>query len=174
MKKLLSLALACVCCLGCVLMLASCDNQPENVESDIYYFEYKNTKLELGADAKGVLEALGDTKYEPMSVADCANGGVQWKYVYDDFTLTTVKNGDKETIDSIEFTNDIPETSKGICLGASSDKIIQSYGEPTEKNDERQMIKYEELHSGKEYKKLIFYYKEGKVSSITYKIGENS
>ncbi len=166
MKKLLSLVLAILCCLTCVACLASCDGEkPEETKgesnnSDIYYVKSGNTKIALGADAKGIFEELGAAK-SVSELGDCGGFGAQVKYVYDNFNIYTLKNDNGETIDQISFTSDLALTSKGICISSTKDAVISAYGEPTVQNEK-------ELRYTTGQNVLKFGIDNGVVSSVDY------
>lgn len=139
-KKIMLAVAAVVCCLLMTASLAACDSGEKQKESgDIYYITYDGTKIELGAKAEGVLGALGEAK-EVKELGDCGGLGAQIKYSYNDFDLYTLKSGDNETVDQITLRSDLVSTSKGICIGDSSDKVIEAYGEPASKSDKE--LKY--------------------------------
>ena len=121
MKKKSLIALAMLLCIACVISLASCNNgeEPKSEVGDIFYTTFNAVKIELGAKAEPVIKALGEAN-EVKQLGDCGGFGSQVKYVYDEFEIFTLKNDKGETIDGISFINDIPTTSRGICLGDDS------------------------------------------------------
>ena len=137
---------------GLILMLAllcafsaltACNSEQSNNDNNdgnattkgtAFYITYEGTKIELGKKADGVLSALGEPKSKE-ELPDCGDFGKQTKYEYDDLMIYTLTNDNGETIDQIEFLNDIPETEKGVCIGDLSDDVIKAHGEPTKKND---------------------------------------
>lgn len=135
---------------GLILMLAllcafsaftACNAEQSNDNNDgnatkgtAFYITYKGTKIELGKKADGVLSSLGEPKSKE-ELPDCGDFGKQTKYEYDDLMIYTLTNDNGETIDQIEFLNDIPETEKGVCIGDLSDDVIKAHGEPTKKTD---------------------------------------
>ena len=162
MKKVSLIVLALILCVASVFSLASCDNgeKPDETSMDIFYTTFNGTKIELGANAAPVITALGEAN-EVKSLGDCGGFGAQIKYVYDDFEIFTLKNDKGETIDGISFVNDIASTSKGICLGDGSSKIIEEYGEPTQKSDT-------EIRYKKDNLVLKFKISDGEVTEIDY------
>ena len=161
MKKILLSIAALIACVACILVLAACDKKEEpQQEADIYFITYNGVKIELGKDAGGVIAALGEAK-SVKSLGDCGGFGAQVKYTYDDFELFTLKNDEGETIDGISFLNDIASTSKAICLGDSSDKVIEAYGEPSQKSDT-------ELRYTKDNFVLKFKLEDGEIVAIDY------
>ena len=140
MRKASLMIFALITCFACVFSLASCDKGEQNELGDIFYTTFNGVKIELGADAQPIITALGKPS-ETKQLGDCGGFGAQVKYVYDEFEIFTLKNDKGETIDGISFINDIPSTSKGICIGDKSSKVIEEYGEPTQKSDKE--IRYQ-------------------------------
>ena len=142
--KIFALILALACAMTLMVACASEDNNDNNGGASSgkvdFYITYKGTKIELDKDAAPVLSALGKANDE-ASLGDCGGFGLQTRYTYDNFVIYTVKNDSGEKIDQITLSNDIVETSKGICIGDSSDDVIKAYGEPNAKNDTK--IEYE-------------------------------
>lgn len=132
--RALSLMLALLCV---VFAFAACNAEQSENNDDTkgteYYIIHKGTKIELGKKADSVLSALGEPKSKE-ALPDCGDFGKQTKYQYDNFMLYTLTNDSGETIDQIEFLNDMAETEKGICIGDSSDDVIAAYGEPSQKS----------------------------------------
>lgn len=140
MKRALALALALICCLSVAVSFVGCNGgEKESGKDSIYTVNYNGTDIALGADAKGVLKALGTAK-DVKELGDCGGLGAQVKYSYNDLDVYTIKNDKGETVDQITFRNDLVATSKGICIGDSSDKVLSAYGEPTSQSDTE--IKY--------------------------------
>lgn len=106
------------------------DKEKETEKKDVGIFavRYKGTNIELGSNAKPVLEKLG----EPLSsnfVASCGEGaGDQWVYAYSSMRIYTVKDEDKEIIDGIKLLDDIADTSKAIRIGATKTSVKNAYG----------------------------------------------
>lgn len=141
--KILAIVLALLCAMTFMISCTSGDKDGEGDKSGgkvDFYITYKGTKIELDKDAKPVLSALGEAN-DTASLGDCGGFGLQTRYTYDNFVIYTVKNDNGETIDQITLSNDIVETSKGICVGDSADDVIKAYGEPNAKNDTK--IEYE-------------------------------
>ena len=136
MKKILAAIVCIAICFGCVALLSACNGEkmPEEGKSGIYYIEYNGVRIELGKDAKTVIDALGKPKSE-KELGDCGGLGAQIKYSYNDIDVYSLKNDDGETIDQISFTSDIAQTPKGIYIGADATSVTEAYGQPTEKKD---------------------------------------
>ena len=168
MKRFLISLVAILCCVCTVITLASCgeekdvdnkDSEGSNV-ANIFYVNYGDTKIELGKNAKAVLDALGEAK-SVKELGDCAGLGAQVKYTYDNFDLYTLKNDEGETIDEISFTSDIAITPKGISLGATPEDVTDAYGTPTSQSEKT--IVYTQGRNS-----LKFGLKNGVVASIDY------
>ena len=132
MKRIIALVLSILCCFALTIGFNSC-KQKANESGDVFYMEYKGTKIELGAKADGVISALGEAK-SVKELGDCGGLGAQVKYTYSDIELYTLKSADGESVDGISFTSDLVSTSKGISIGDSSDKVTEVYGQPTEQS----------------------------------------
>ena len=143
--KILALTVALLCVVSafvaCTAKSDKNDNNDKGSAGVEFYFTYEETKIELDKKADSVLSALGEANDE-ISLGDCGGFGTQTRYEYDNFDLYTVKNDSGESIDQITFSNDLVETSKGICIGDSSEKVLKAYGEPSVKKDDK--IEYEE------------------------------
>ena len=146
MKKIIkafALLMALICSLSA---FASCNasgdsNDDKNADGKIeFYIIYKSTKIELDKKADNVLSALGNPK-SADSLGECKGVGEQIRYTYDNLILYTIKSETDETIDQIAFLNDLIETPRNICIGDSGNKVIEAYGTPTAKADNK--IEYE-------------------------------
>lgn len=166
MKKIIrvfALIVAMVCSISLLAACNSSDDNKDEGKSDgavAYYVNYNGTKIELGKKADSVLSALGTPKAKD-SLGDCGGFGLQTRYTYNDIVVYTVKNDSGETIDQITFSNDTPETPKGICIGDSSESVISAYGEPTAKNDTKIEYQNDSLV-------LKFGIENGEVKSINF------
>ena len=170
MKKIIRVFAVIIAIVCSVSLLAACNSGNDNKDDGkndgkndgavAYYVNYNGTKIELGKKADSVLSALGTPKAKD-SLGDCGGFGLQTRYTYNDIVVYTVKNDSGETIDQITFSNDTPETPKGICIGDSSESVISAYGEPTAKNDTK--IEYQ-----KDSLVLKFGIENGEVKSINF------
>ena len=100
---LLLILVMALCLFGCEGEKEQAGKEDGGKASSIFAVTYRGTTIELGKDAKGVLEALG----EPTSkakVASCGDGaGDQWQYVYSSIYLFTVKNAFKKSVHTAVF-----------------------------------------------------------------------
>lgn len=169
-KIIVSILLVCMCVAFCV----ACDNtgstdnaggdgsQSENNNSTVkFYVEYNGTKIELGAKADSVIEALG----EPQSkneIGNCGGLGAQVRYVYPSVEIFVLQsNTDGNIIDQITFRDDIVTTPEGVYIGMTKAEAEDALGDPTEET-EKAII----YTSGKYTLKLNI--TDGKVTDINY------
>jgi hypothetical protein len=136
MKKIIIGVLCVLICFTMIAALSSCAEKEteKGNDAELYTVKYKGVSIKLGADAKGILDKLG----EAMSVSelgDCGGFGAQVKYTYGDVAVYTLKNDEGETVDQIDLKSDLVSTSKGISIGATADEVTAAYGEPNEKSD---------------------------------------
>ena len=104
-------------------------NDKSDNEGGLFSVTYKNTVIELGADASAVLKKLGEPK-ETNFVASCGEGaGEQYVYEYSSAYIYTVKNGDSEMIDGIKLRDDSATTSRSLRIGSTKSDVISAYGE---------------------------------------------
>lgn len=135
------LALACVC------VMAACKDKADETDTDgtkagsskeeavSYYFEYDGTKVELGAEADGIIKALGEYK-DKKEIGDCGGLGAQVKYSYASFDVYVLESKtDGNVIDQITFRDDIVQTPEGVCIGMSVSDAKAKLGTPTDSSD---------------------------------------
>ncbi|MBQ7384302.1 MAG: hypothetical protein IJV72_05880 [Clostridia bacterium] len=174
MKKFLALLL----CLMMAFCLVACENKKNNNNNDdddgegggaskkssvSFYVNYNSVKIELGADAKAVLSALGTPK-RTDDQGECGGLGRVTKYVYASLELFTLNNGKTETVDGIKLLDDAVKCPEGVGIGSASADVLKACGSnPTNKSDTG--ITYT---SGS--KNLIFSLRDGAVSGIEYKV----
>ena len=160
MKKIFSLfilcALLCTCFVSCN---SNGDNGGSDTAKDIFAVNVNGVKVELGADAEGVLGALGEAT-STKSVGNCGGLGEQIKYTYPSIVIYTLKADGKETIDQIDLLDDLVATSAGIYIGSTASDVESAYGTPAKKSDST--IQYKE---GNCY--LAFGISGGEVTSVT-------
>lgn len=162
LKRLISIALAAVFCISTCLFVCSCnEKKDEEASANPFYFTYNGIKIELDKKADGVLEALGEAKSED-NLGDCGGIGVQIKYTYADFSINTLKEENGEMIHKIEFKNDLPKTSKGICIGSAESDVRSAYGTPSSEENGRLIYKKSDLE-------LEFTVEGGEVTAINYR-----
>ena len=154
--------LAVIALVACVVTLFSaCNSEGDDDDEDDFCVTYKDVEIKLGKSADSVLSKLG--KKNEVYAGNCGGNGDVYQYTYTDIVLAVLTDSNKNsTIDKIEFISDSVKTSKGICVGASSEEVIKAHGEPTQKTN-----------SSIEYKKgtlsLKFTISNGVVKNISYR-----
>ena len=128
-----------------------------------FYVTYNSVKIELGADAKAVVAALGTPK-SSAPMGNCGGQGTLTKYVYNSIELYTLATGNTETVDGITFLDDAVKCPEGVGVGSTAADVQKACGSGfTKKSD-----------SGITYvsgnKSLIFTLKDGTVSGVEYGI----
>lgn len=93
-----------------------------------YSFTSGSTKIEMGADASEVVEALGEAD-EYFESESCAFEGLDKVYTYPGFKLNTYPVDDKDYVLSIVFMDDTVSTDEGISIGSTKDEVIEAYGD---------------------------------------------
>ena len=154
--------LAVVALVACVVTLFSaCNSEGDDDEDDDFCITYKDVEIKLGKSADSVLNKLG--KQNEVYAGNCGGNGNVYQYTYSDIVLAVLTDANNNsTIDKIEFISDSVKTSKGICVGDTSDAVIKAHGEPTQQTS-----------SSIEYKKgslsLKFTISDGIVKNISYR-----
>lgn len=125
-----------------------------------YTFQYNNTTISVDSNMKSVLEKLG----EPASYfeyASCAFDGLDKIYTYSNFEIDTYPKDNEDLISAIILKSDVVTTAEGISVGATKDKLIETYGD--QYKDENGMLSY-----SKDNMKLSFIIENNVVTSIQY------
>lgn len=171
-----------------IFLLAGCGSGPENVspspspttsagenpgnnetepaaeEKSKYYFEHNGLAIYMNADAKPVLDALG----EPMDYFEspsCAFQGMDRTYLYNGFELTTYSDEDdkNEYILEVRLMNDGVETKEGITIGNKLEEVISKYGDNYTKEGEKYI--YADSNTT-----LTFEFENDEVTDVTYNL----
>lgn len=174
MKKFLALLL----CLMMAFALVACDSKKDKKSNDddddggastvkkssvSFYVNYNSAKIELGADAKAILSALGAPK-SSSPMGNCGGQGTLTKYVYASIELYTVTNGSTETVDQVTLLDDAVKCPEGVGIGSAAADVLKACGSnPTKKSDTG--ITYT---SGN--KNLIFSLRDGAVVGVDYRV----
>jgi len=133
--KYICIALA----LLCVLSLAACNGDEaketeggsENSAGVSFYMTYNNVKIELGADADKVIDALGEPQKKTEN-GNCGGLGTQYKYSYPSIDIYVLESTDgNAVIDQITFRDDLVSTSEGVSIGSTLAEAKKALGEPT-------------------------------------------
>ena len=173
MKKILAIFL---CLLMMVSVLAACDSgdgyKDDNSGSGAattkategasvkYYVEFTGVKIELGADAEAVIDALGTPK-ATAEVGNCGGQGTLTKYTYTSIEVYVLTSGASKTIDQITLLDDSVSTPEGIKIGSTQNDVKTKCKTPTKSSDASYTYT-----SGN--KNLKFNFRDGAVVGIDY------
>ena len=131
-KRIICALLALLCCFSMACAMISCDEENGEGDSNLFFVNYKNIRIELDKSADDVLDKLGEPQ-NTINLGNCGGIGVQTKYVYNDISICTLKEKDGEKIHKIAFENDFVSTNKGIYIGSAEESVSEAYGEPKTK-----------------------------------------
>ncbi len=98
-----------------------------------YSFTSGSTKIEMGADASKVVDALGEAD-EYFESESCAFEGLDKVYTYPGFKLNTYPVDDKDYVLSVVFMDDTVATDEGISIGSTKDEVTEAYGDASEES----------------------------------------
>ncbi|MBQ6670934.1 MAG: hypothetical protein IJM80_04830 [Firmicutes bacterium] len=162
MKKKMAALLALVMVLS--LVLCSCggggesNNGGKNTGSLDYYFQVKDVKVEMKADAEAVLKALGSYKssYEAPS---CAFDGMDKIYSYGAYDILTYTADGKDFISGVVLRDDTVETPEGIAIGSKLEDVKKKYNAKEEGSS---------INVYSENCRLLIIFDNGVVTSIQY------
>lgn len=127
-----------------------------------FEFVYKGVSVKPNLKSQPIVDAIGE-EYEYFEADSCASLGISKTYTYKNgaFSIVTEPLLDKEdtVYQVVIYTADVvmPE---GITIGATKDKVIEVYGNPSQSDDDSSLYM-----KGDEY--MMFTYTDGKVDSIT-------
>lgn len=99
-----------------------------------YSFTSGSVKIQMGADASEIVEALGDSK-DYFESESCAFEGLDKVYTYPGFKLNTYPVDEKDYVLSVVFMDDTVETEEGIMIGSTKEEVTEAYGDPAEESD---------------------------------------
>lgn len=125
-----------------------------------YVFKTGNIEIEIEAEAKPYIDALGEPKsyYEAPS---CAFGDLDKIYTYNGFEINTFSTDGKDYVSTIILNDDSVSTKEGIFIGDSADKVKEIYGTDMQENDNAIVYKKGNM-------KLCFFIEDDVVESIQY------
>ncbi|MBO5683258.1 MAG: hypothetical protein J6S10_04675 [Clostridia bacterium] len=169
MKKILAILL----CALMLFALAACktddgykddDKDPSgNKGSKVSFFvNVDNVKVELGASADAVIEALGTPK-SSSPVGSCGGQGTLTKYVYASLEVHVLATDKTSTIDKIVLLDDTVSTPEGIRMGSTESDVKSKLGTPTSKA----ASSYTYVSGNKN---LIVTFRDGAVVGIDYMV----
>ena len=116
----------------------------------------------MKADAAPIIEALGECKSYTEETS-CAFDGLDKNYTYTSFVLTTYPDGETDRINSVTLYDDTVNTSAGICIGDTQEKVEETYGADAFNGVNAYIMKDAGNNS-----QLTVILTSGKVSSIQY------
>ncbi len=97
-----------------------------------YAFTAGENTITVGEYADVVLGKLGSAK-DVKILTNCANGGKDKAYIYDDFDIYTTQDEKKNTVvESIVLKSDKVATEEGLKVGQSPAKVKEIYPGATE------------------------------------------
>ncbi|WP_101877831.1 hypothetical protein [Lachnoclostridium edouardi] len=97
-----------------------------------YTFTSGEVQMAVGEQAKPVLDQLGKEK-EVKTLTNCANGGKDKVYVYENFDIYTTQNEKKDTIiQTIVLTSAQAATEEGLKLGQKPADVKKAYPDAVE------------------------------------------
>ena len=99
-----------------------------------FSFTSGSTKIEMNADASGIIEELGDPE-DYFESESCAFEGLDKVYTYPGFHLNTYPVEEKDYVLSVDFMDDTVETDEGISIGSTKDEVTEAYGDPAEESE---------------------------------------
>ena len=154
-----------------VLSFSACEKDTtESASSEnSFYATYKGVKIVMGADADGIIEALGEAQ-ERKEIGDCGGLGAQVLYTYPSveiYVLESKTDGniidqtDGNIIDQISFRDDIIATPEGVYIGMDVSDAKTALGEPDSEGSGA--FEYE---NGDHV--LVITHSDGKVKKIDY------
>ena len=137
MTKRILLILA-VCCL--IFSLAACDSskgttgnndntgaKTEESASVSYFVSYNGTKITLGGAADAVISALGEPQSK-SELGNCGGLGSQVKYTYTSLYVYVLESESGNTVDQIEFRDDLVSTPEGVSIGMAKSDVVSKCG----------------------------------------------
>ncbi len=109
-----------------VLFATACGGGSE--EKDMFSLTIENVTIKGNTHVKQYLDKLGDD-YEYSESISCAYDGLDKIYTYDNFSIYTYPDGDKDYVLEVEVLGGNYATHKGIKIGSSREDVIKAYGE---------------------------------------------
>ena len=138
------------------------DGQQQPSAKD-YYITYNNVKIEIGAEAKALIEKLGSYSAEE---GEACPGGIDTDiYTFSGIEIMVYKDSAKntETVGKISILDDSVATPENITIGSTEDDVISAYGKSYKKGTTGALC-YEGKNSN-----IEFHFSNAKVSNIYVK-----
>ncbi len=119
------IAMMLVLVLMMVLFVTACGG---GEKSDMYSLTLEGVTIKGNTQVKQYLDKLGDD-YEYSESISCAYDGLDKIYTYENFSIYTYPDGDKDYVLEVEVLGGNYATDKGIKIGSSRADVIKAYGE---------------------------------------------
>ena len=98
---------------------------------------------------------------EYSEIESCAFEGLDKEYTYDHYMIATYPEGEKDKVKTVYFLDEEAQTTEGVKMGDTYEKMVEVYGE-----------NYEQLDNQYTYEKgktqLIFLIEDNVISQIEY------
>lgn len=130
------------------------------IEPNGFPFIYNGVTIYMNANAKPIIEALGDP-IEYFEAPSCAFQGLDKIYYYNGFELSTYPIDGEDYVSSINFLDDTISTVEGVYLGADIEDMLEAYGE--DYKEEMGLYNYSLENSN-----LSFIVEDDIITAITY------
>ncbi len=145
-----------------VLSFSACEKDTESSEGENgFYATYNGVKIVMGADADGIIDALGEAQ-ERKEIGDCGGLGAQVLYTYPSVEIYVLESKtDGNIIDQISFRDDIIATPEGVYIGMKVSDAKTALGAPDSEGNGS--FEYE---NGDHV--LVITHSDGKVKKIDY------
>ncbi len=118
----------------CVFLLTGCAKSGEIEPSKQFKVQSAQTEIALGAPAAPILEALG----APFGYAESKSGtysGVEKTYRFSGLNLRTYQSEDGDRILGMLITDKSMQTTEGIAIGDTADRVRECYGQDAIQDD---------------------------------------
>ena len=97
------------------------------VDDSVWYFKKGDVRIEVGAKATPVVEALKDSLMETNEFPSCAFDGMDKYYKYPGFELYAYQENGKDVITQLVLRDDTVSTPEGIYIGSSRADVDKAY-----------------------------------------------
>ncbi len=125
---------------------------------DVYQFQAEDKMVQLGVDFTS-LNMPKEKDYAEME--SCAFEGLDKEYTYDHYVISTYPEGEIDKVKSVYFLDEEAQTTEGVKIGDTYDKMVEVYGEDYQNTDNQ--YTYE-----KEKTQIIFLVEDNVISQIEY------
>ncbi len=95
--------------------------------------------ITIGATKEDTIEQIEEVP-EYFEAPSCAYEGTEYIYTYDNYTITCYEE-DGQKISSILITSDLINTTEGVTIGDTMERVTSIYGEPGEETN--RFLEYE-------------------------------